>query len=341
MHMFHILFVGCGGMGNTWMKYILSRKDVVVEGLCDIDPEHMAEYAERYGLCAPRFERAEAAFLALDGKINLVIDCTTPESHASITIAAMRAGCDVLGEKPMADARAGALAQLAAADETGKLYAVMQNRIYQPYMRALRTAVDNELVGRIGFLSADFFIGAHFGGFRDLMDNPLILDMAVHTFYQATFILGAKPLSVYCHEFNPAGSWYKGNASAIAIFEMDTGAVFEYRGSWCAEGMNTSWESQWRAIGDMGTILWDGTNKPAYEISIPGDGFIREQAKGELDYEGPDRERLIGHEGCFDEMFLSLSEKRPAETDCHVNYISMNMVYAAIESAKSGRKIVM
>ena len=61
---------------------------------------------------------------------------------------------------------------------------------------------------------ADFFIGAHFGGFRDEMAHVLLLDMAIHTFDQARKILGADPVSVYCHEFNPAGSWYAGASSA-------------------------------------------------------------------------------------------------------------------------------
>ena len=48
-----------------------------------------------------------------------------------------------------------------------------------------------------------------------------------------------------------------------------------------------------------------------------------------------------GHEGCFEEMFNALIEKRPAETDCHDNYFAMNMVYGAIESAKYGKKVVL
>ena len=48
-----------------------------------------------------------------------------------------------------------------------------------------------------------------------------------------------------------------------------------------------------------------------------------------------------GHEGCFDEMFNALLEKRLAETDCRENYFAMNMVYGAIESAASGKKIML
>ncbi|MNC30577.1 hypothetical protein D3C75_788650 [compost metagenome] len=45
------------------------------------------------------------------------------------------------------------------------------------------------------------------------------------------------------------------------------------------------------------------------------------------------------HHGCLQEMFLSLSEQRPAETDCRDNIYSMAMVFGALESARTGRKL--
>lgn len=57
---------------------------------------------------------------------------------------------------------------------------------------------------------------AHFGGFRDKMPSPLILDMAIHHFDLARYMSGADPVAVYAKEFNPAGSWYKGDVSATA-----------------------------------------------------------------------------------------------------------------------------
>jgi len=211
-----------------------------------------------------------------------------------------------------------------------------------PGMRTIRKALhEDNILGRLGSVSSDFFIGAHFGGFRDLMDNVLILDMAVHTFYQARFLIGANPKSVYCHEFNPAGSWYKGNASAVAIFEFENGVVYDYRGSWCSEGFNTSWECDWRVIGEKGTLRYDGKDYLAAQVVKKGGapGFTVELDEIKLDF--LDIGKNHGHFGCFDEMFNALNEKRPAETDCRENYFAMNMVYGAIESAKYGKKILL
>ena len=46
-----------------------------------------------------------------------------------------------------------------------------------------------------------------------------------------------------------------------------------------------------------------------------------------------------GHFGCLDEMFAALIEDRKAETDCTDNIHSVSMVYKAIESAMTGKKV--
>ena len=57
------------------------------------------------------------------------------------------------------------------------------------------------------------------------MESPLLLDMAIHQFDQARFVAGVEPVAVSCHEFDPAGSWYEGRASAICTFELAMGRL--------------------------------------------------------------------------------------------------------------------
>ncbi len=336
MKAFQIALVGCGGMANAWVKYALARQDCEFVALVDIKEENAKKMAETYALSCGIYTDLEKALV--DSGANLVFDITIPESHRAVTLTALSKGINVLGEKPMASSLEAAKEMVGAVDESGKMYAVMQNRRYLKNIRALRHFVDTGVLGSLGFVTADFFLGPHFGGFRDLMESPLILDMAIHTFDQARFITGADPVSVYCHEFNSAGSWYKGNASAVCIFEMSDGSVFCYRGSWCSEGFATSWESSWRVNGSQGTALWDGHNPPACEVIIPPEeeGFMRQFKKleAEFSWDGPE-----GHEGCLNEMFDALTLGRKAETDCTDNIKSMAMVFGAIQSAKEGRKV--
>src|SRR5690554_3094062 len=264
---FRVILTGCGGMANKWVEYALQRTDVTIVALVDLYEESAKKLSEKHGLDVPFFTNVKEA--AANTQANLIFDTTIPDVHKQITLAAFEAGCDVMGEKPMASSIEDAREILLAAEASGRFYAVMQNRRFLNQIRAYRNMIQEGTIGKPGFIAADFFIGAHFGGFRDTMESPLILDMAIHTFDQARVITGADPVSVYCHEFNPAGSWYEGNASAICIFEMSDGSVFNYRGSWCAEGVRTSWESSWRVNGTKGTAIWDGTEAPYCEVVIP------------------------------------------------------------------------
>ncbi|SEM60177.1 Gfo/Idh/MocA family protein [Paenibacillus sp. OV219] len=333
-----IVVAGCGGMSNTWIDYAMQRENAEIVGMVDIFEESAKTMAAKKGLDVPTFTDLATALEATGA--NLVFDVTIPASHKQIAITAMSAGCNVFGEKPMAESYEDAKEIVAISNETGKRYSVMQNRRYLPQIRSFRDLLRADTIGTVGSIHADFFLGAHFGGFRDAMDNPLIIDMAIHTFDQARFIIDADPVSVYCHEFNPPGSWYKGNASAICIFEMSDGSVFSYRGSWCADGLNTSWESDWRVTGSKGGARWDGAGMPyaEYVDTSKPESFIREMVsvEGKQGWNGQQ-----GHFGCFDEMFAALEEGRPAETDCLDNIKSVAMVFGAVESARTGKKVIL
>jgi len=333
---FRVALAGCGGMANTWVKYALSRNDIGIVALVDIEEEKAKNLAKNHGLKCGIHRDISEAIRSSDA--NLVFNVTTPSAHRDIVIAALESGSDVFGEKPMATSMDEAKEMVAAAEKNGRTYAVMQNRRYNKNIRALRELLASGAIGDLGFACTDFFLGPHFGGFRDVMASPLILDMSIHTFDQARFITGLDPVSVYCHEFNPRGSWYKGDAAAVCIFEFSDDSVFSYRGSWCAEGFPTSWEASWRIVGSKGTAIWDGKNAPSYEV-VAQSGKAKFVSDLRRVVAEPSWDGREGHFGCLDEMFSALVEGRKAETDCTDNIKSMAMVFGAIESARAGRKV--
>lgn len=333
-----VCVVGCGKMSERWVSYAKQRPDVDIVALVDVRREAAEAMAEQFGLNCPAFTDVGEAIDASGA--DLVFDVTIPAAHKHVVTTALLRGCHVFGEKPMADSMADARELVQLAERTNRLYAVMQNRRYLKQIRAYRALIAGGAIGTPGFATANFFLGPHFGGFREAMDSPLILDMAIHTFDQARFILGADPVSVYCHEFNPPGSWYQGSAAAVCIFEMSNGTVFTYNGSWCAEGARTSWEAEWRVTGSEGTAVWNGAEMPWAEtvagVPVPPRGLLRDGKRIEAPQAWDGRE---GHDGCLDEMFAALAEGRPAETVCSDNIHSMAMVFGAIESAAAGRKV--
>jgi predicted dehydrogenase len=331
------VLAGCGGMSAAWLKAAREIPGLELAGLVDINEAAARKRAED-------FELGEAEIGSDLGEMldrvspDMVFDCTIPEAHVQVTLAALKHGCHILGEKPMADSMENARRSLAAAGEAGKLYAVIQNRRYDPRIRRLRSFLESGAIGPLTTLNSDFFIGAHFGGFRDRMEHVLLLDMAIHTFDAARFLTGADPVSVYCKEWNPAGSWYDHHASAVAVFELTGGIVYTYRGSWCAEGLNTSWEADWRAIGQRGSATWNGGDELRAEAVTGPAGFRSQQEEVAIPGAAPDA-KAGGHAGLIREFVECVRTGGTPETVCTDNIKSLAMVFGAIESARSGKAV--
>ncbi len=331
-----IVVVGCGNISKAWLEYASTREDSVIVGLVDINPENAEAAKVKYGLDCPIFTDVRESIRATSA--TLVFDLTILEAHPAVVIAAMEEGCDVFGEKPMAPSMEAAEAMIQAAASLGKSYTVMQNRRYLKEMFAFRELVQSGTIGQIGFVTSDFFLGLHNGAYRETMDNPLLMDMSIHTFDQSRFITGKEPVFVECHTFNPAGSWFAGAAAAIITFEYEDGSCYSYRGCYCAEGAATSWQSSWRVVGSQGTAIWDGRNAPYAEVVIPTDEIVYENKHRRVDvemtYQGKEQ-----HGGCLDEMFEALNADRKSATDCTDNAKSLAMLYGVMRSLREGRKV--
>ncbi|WP_036696281.1 Gfo/Idh/MocA family protein [Paenibacillus taiwanensis] len=326
-----IVVAGCGQMSQKWVEYALQRQNVEIVGLVDVNPEASLHLAETYHLKCGLYSDLREAIRR--GGANIVMDVSTPAARRNVAGTALEAGCHVFSEKPMAATMREAVELMNLSKLMKKTYAIMQNRRYDTNLRGVLQLLQTGVIGQMGMINADFFLGPRFGGFREQMASPLILDMAIHTFDQARLLTGATPKTVTCQEWNPKGSWYNGNANAVATFEMDDGVRFCYRGSWCTQGFPTSWESSWRLMGSQGTLLWDGAEHIEAEYMDVHKGSIQRRSGAAHPTVNE------GHWGCLDEMFDALETGREPETDCSDNIYSMAMVFAAIQSSRTGQSV--
>jgi len=332
--MFRALIVGAGGMGRAWGNNLKACADTEVVGWVDIRPDVAGQAADELQLAGIHTGDDLGGAIAA-ARPDFVVDVTVPEAHRDVTVEALAAGLPVLGEKPMAHSMEAAREMVAASEKAGKLYMVSQSRRYDARLHAYRRLIEGR-VGAPGILNSDFYIGAHFGGFRDEMASPLVLDMAIHTFDAARYLCGLDPVAVYCEEFNPAWSWYGGDVSATAIFEMAGGLRYTYRGSWCSEGLHTSWECEWRAVGANGTAVWDGHGAPRAEVVTERGGF---HSAVVAHTEEPAADVPGGIAGSLQDFLHALRTGATPMGECHDNIKSLAMVFGAIESSRSGQRV--
>ncbi|MBO9099176.1 MULTISPECIES: Gfo/Idh/MocA family protein [unclassified Rhizobium] len=338
---FNAILCGCGAMSKGWLRAIASDPAVAaaikIVGLVDLNRETAENLAKEFGLEGTVIGSDLGDVIART-KADMVFDVVIPAARFGVVSTALKAGCHVLSEKPMATSLAEGAALIELAAETGKVHAIIQNRRYIAGIRRLRRFVESGAIGELTGIHCDFFLGPHFGGFRDEMDHVLLLDMAIHTFDAARFVADRKPLAVYCVETNPKGSWYRDGASAHAIFEFSDDVTFTYRGSWCAEGRRTSWESQWRLTGSKGMLTWDGED--AFEATVAGNEEGLLHGFTPIEVPGPEHEaETHGHASVIASFLEAVKTGRPPETVSSDNIRSLAMVLGAIESARSGQRI--
>jgi len=337
------VLVGCGGMSGGWLDTVARMKDVETVGLVDLKKNAARKRQKEYEL-SDAVVGADLREVLRKTKPDMVYNCTVPEAHSPVALEAFRHGCHVLCEKPMASGMAEARKMNNAAQRSGTILAVTQNRRYTKYVRSVAEFIASGVIGKVSVVNMDFYAAPHFTGFRKGMEHPLLVDMAIHAFDMARFISSSDPSSVYCSEWNPAWSWYDHDACAAAIFEMTSDVVVNYRGSWCANGFDTTWQCEWRIIGEKGTIRWNGESEIKCERTSgkPVGNRVQKHAPVKavrVPISAAAKSKGGSHSSVIKEFIQCLRSGQKPETCGEDNIKSLAMVFGAIRSSKSGRNV--
>jgi predicted dehydrogenase len=319
-----LILVGAGMMGRSWLTAFRQSADVELVGIVDLDPAVARRAAQESGYP----DVATAGTLGqLLGRVraDAVINVTVPVAHAEVSTTALLNGMSVLCEKPAADTTGAALSMVAAAEVSGRLLMVSQSRRYWRNVEALRAQLAQ--LGRLGIVECRFFRGPRMPGFREEMPYPLLADMAIHHFDLARDLIGSDPVWITAESFNPAWSWYAGDAAAQVSAAFADGTRFGYTGSWCSPALENSWNGDWRFSGSAGTAIWDGDNPPVARTAdgatipaVPGNG----------------REEIAG---ALAEFVAAVRTGGVPYGEIHRNVMSLAMVEAAVRSAATGRRV--
>ncbi|RKP53410.1 Gfo/Idh/MocA family protein [Pararobbsia silviterrae] len=93
-----VAVVGCGNISDIYLKSMPKFAALRVVGVSDLDPARASAHAAKYGIA--RAIPLDQVFT--DPDVDLILNLTTPESHAAIALRALEAGKHVYGEKPLA-----------------------------------------------------------------------------------------------------------------------------------------------------------------------------------------------------------------------------------------------
>jgi predicted dehydrogenase len=270
--------------------------------------------------------------------IDAVIVCTPPDSHADISIAAMRNGKHVLCEKPLTKTVAEAEAMVAAAKETGRVLKCGFNHRFHPGMLHIRKLFEEGRIGEPLFVRARYGIGARPDYKNEWRADPSIvgggqlMEQGIHAIDLARWFLG---------DFIEVACFAESGYIDIAPLEDNAFAMFR-----TAKGALASVHSslvQWRNIfsfeigGTEGHLAVEGL----------GGGYGMERALfSKKDLYGPFAEEVTDFRGDdrswlteWKEFAAAVDEGRAPLGDGHDGLETLRLVYAAYEASSTRRTV--
>ena len=255
MHRFG--FIGYGGMAGYHHENSKNIDGLEYVAAYDIEPERR-KVAREKGLIA--YETLEE--LLNDKSIDTVLVATPNNFHHDLAIAAMRAGKNVISEKPVAMNAAELEDMIAVSKETGRLFTVHQNRRWDKDFRIVKNAYDNGLLGN-AYTFESRVHGANeaiFGwrGFK-VAGGGMLLDWGVHLIDQIMFMFGdEKVVEVYAQLMGITVEEVDDYCKVILKFESGKSATVEV-GTTCFQRL-----PRWFVSGSKGTLViedWECNSK--------------------------------------------------------------------------------
>jgi predicted dehydrogenase len=247
--------IGCGRIAQRHAEQI-SRHGFLA-AVCDIIPEKANELAGRYN--AKAYYSIEA-LLAAETSLDVVSICTPNGLHASHSIKALEAGCNVLCEKPLCIKVADGKKMIEAAEKTGKkLFVVKQNR-YNPPVVFLKELISSGKLGKIysfqvnGFWNrpAEYYTG--WKGSKD-MDGGTLFTQFSHFIDLLYWLLGdVKAVKNTSRNFAHASIEFED--TGVVLFEMESGAIGSL--NYTVNSFNKNMEGSITVFAEYGTIKVGG-----------------------------------------------------------------------------------
>jgi predicted dehydrogenase len=333
MSKLRLIQAGMGGMGRAWWKSVVKNSpDFELVAIVDVVDQPLNEAGEELGIPSDRrFNSLDSALDSVDA--DAVLTVTPPTVHVEHARLAFAHGLHLLTEKPIGHDLAAAKEMVELSRKAGKQLLVAQNYRYSPPMQRLKALMEERPVGDFGHGHIDFYIPADFtGSFRETMEYPLLVDMAIHHMDLIRFVTGRNITCVTAQTFKPTWSWYQHHPGLKMLLELENGLPFSYSGDWSAIGKPTSWNGNWRLQCAKGSIHFEDNN-----ITI---GRCEKWSKNVTSdrVEIPEIE-LAGQAALLKRFADAIRSGQPAETSGIDNLWSFGAVIAGVTSAKEGRTV--
>jgi predicted dehydrogenase len=341
--MLDVGIIGCGSITKfRHAPEYAAHPEVKLVGFFNRRKARSLEMAELYG--GKAYDSCEE--LLADPAIDAVSVCTSNNTHAPITIAALQAGKHVLCEKPMATTVADAEKMIAAAKQAGKYLMIAHNqRLAEAHVKAKQILMSGEMGRIISFStafshkgpemwSADKSASTWFFKKEEAMLGA-VGDLGIHKIDLIRWLIGDEIQEVMAMVMTLDKKGLDGNLIAIddnamCILRSKTGIAGTLTAGWTNYGLK-----------DNGTTLFcsEGVMKiyehPDYPLEI-----VKRNGERVLYRFGQDAtNQAQANSGVIDQFVNSIVVGITPEISGEEGLAALKIIFACIESSVTGKKV--
>lgn len=334
-------FIGCGKIAQIrHIPEFAASTRAEIAGYYNPTRTRAEQMAGKYG--GKVYDSVEE--MLSDPTVDAVVISLANSAHASVSIAALEAGKDVLCEKPMATTIGECEDMIKAAEKSGRLLLIAQNQRLAPAHMKAKELIDGGVIGKVlSFRTAFGHSGPENWSIRpgndtwffrkDVAAMGVMADLGIHKTDLIQFLLGCNVVGVNAvlstlDKKDPDGKPIGVDDNAVCIFRMENGAVGTMTASWTYYGRE---DNSTVIYGSEGMIrIYDSTSSPLQLIRK--DGTVVD-----IDTEAiqtNDNQTFSGVADAFlDALYSGVGGILSAERVIP----AMRAVFAAIESSTSGK----
>jgi predicted dehydrogenase len=347
--MLKVLQVGTGVRGARWARVVRENPDTTMVGFVSrrlaVMQARVKDWGEGDVPCYTDLN------LALDEtRPDILLLVTPPEVHHAQIMAGFVRDVPVLVEKPLTEEMDEAIDLVREAETRGLPLMVGMNFRYLPTHQEIRRVIKTRELGDPSF-SQFSYIRHRDGNRHDLnkyvltMHQPMLLEQSIHHLDLMRYCLDRDVETVLAETYNPPWSTYEDDSNVSLLMRFSGNLFANYMGTW-----TSAWnrlDFRWRIDCPQGALIQQRQFSDLYrvdsqsELALTGTNFKDEA-------EPLERVAVAEAEAFVDDTRVLLARfvdavrgTEPLETSGMDHLKSLGLVFAAIEAAKTGTKIVM
>ncbi|MCQ2162124.1 MAG: Gfo/Idh/MocA family oxidoreductase [Bacteroidales bacterium] len=341
--MIGIGIIGCGKISQIrHIPEYLDNPEARIVACCDNNQERAAEIAARLG--AKAYSSVDG--LLSDPEVSAVSVCVANNAHCEVTVKALKAGKDVLCEKPMATTIEDCELMVRTARECGRKLMIGQNqRLAEAHAKA-RELIASGTIGKVLSFRTSF---GHSGPEswsvdpgrntwffdRKVAVMGVMADLGIHKTDLIQYILGQRIVAtsarlVTIDKTGPDGELIGVDDNAICVYEMNGGAIGTMTASWTYYGAEDNSTVIYGTEGNM--TIYDIDRAPIV-IRKKG-GEVIEVQSGQIQTNDNQTKS-----GIIDAFIDCLVEDREPTISGQDVLAAMRAVFASIRSSEEGIRV--